>query len=84
MEYVNYGKNNSEPVEGFILQGPASDREALQAEVTDYKLQQAIEHTKAMVAGGSGGDCMPEVLVPDALIGTPISASRFLSLATKG
>lgn len=84
MEYVNYARNGSEPVEGFILQGPVSDREALEAEAGDYKLNQAIEHTKAMVADGSGADCMPEALVPDMLSGTPVSASRFLALATKG
>lgn len=84
MEYVNYEKHNSEPVDGFILQGPVSDREALEAEAGDYRLNQAIEHTKKMVAEGNGNDYMPEALVPDMLAGTPMSASRFLSLAAKG
>lgn len=83
MEYVNYEKNNSEPVEGFILQGPVSDREAMEAETGHEKLGQSIAHAKAMVAGGAGNDCMPEARVPEMLAGTPLSASRFLAFSTK-
>ncbi|SPO02789.1 related to benzoate 4-monooxygenase cytochrome P450 [Cephalotrichum gorgonifer] len=86
MAYVNdanYTKHGIEPVEGFILQGPVSDREAIEAERKDG-FDQVVADARVMVADGRGGDCLPQRTLPDMLAGTPVSAYRFLALATKG
>lgn len=81
MEYTDYAKHNNEPVEGFILQGPVSDRDALDLVMSNP--QPSIDLANKMVAEGRAQDVMPGDMVP-AVIVAPISAYRFLSLGTKG
>lgn len=81
MEYTNYSKHNNEPVDGFILQGPVSDRDALHLVMSNP--QPSIDLANKMVAEGRENDVMPGDMVP-AVLFAPISAYRFLSLATKG
>jgi hypothetical protein len=87
MEYVDYEKYKSEPVDGFILQGPVSDRESLdfvKAAFPDDDIDGFVECARRMVADGRQNDCVPTALVPKIFAGTPLSAYRVLSLAEKG
>jgi len=87
MEYVDYDKHMSEPVDGFILQGPVSDRQSLDyliAAFPDDDMSGFIEHARKMAAEGRENDCVPMALVPKIFAGTPFSAYRILSLAEKG
>ncbi|KAJ4264921.1 hypothetical protein NW762_005164 [Fusarium torreyae] len=81
IEYSNYAKHNNEPVDGFILQSPVSDRESL--DLVFPNPQPSLDLAAKMISEGKGGDCMPFDKIP-AVLGAPISASRFQSLASKG
>lgn len=81
MEYSNYAKYNNEPVDGFILQAPVSDREGL--EIVFPEFQKSIDYANQMVADGRANDCLPSAYVPGVL-GAPLSAYRLLSLCAKG
>ncbi|KAF4990659.1 hypothetical protein FGRMN_8331 [Fusarium graminum] len=81
IEYANYEKHNNEPVDGFILQGPVSDRETLELIFPDP--QPSLDLAAKMISEGKGGDCMPFDMIP-AVLGAPISAYRFQSLTSKG
>jgi hypothetical protein len=87
LEYTNYDKYHSEPVEGFILVGPVSDRESIEnlmVQFPDDDFAASIKFAEQMVAEGRKDDCMPRSQVPSILRATPISAYRLLSLGTKG
>ncbi|OAA38594.1 Esterase/lipase superfamily protein [Metarhizium rileyi] len=81
MEYSNYVKHSNPPVDGFIMQGPVSDREALECSFPRYK--ESIELADTWISAGRAGDCLPGDKVPKALA-APVSAYRFKSLAAKG
>lgn len=81
IEYANYAKHNNEPVDGFVMQGPVSDRETLDLIFPDP--QPSLDLAAKMISEGKGGDCMPFDMIP-AVLGAPISAYRFQSLASKG
>ncbi|KAF7558691.1 hypothetical protein G7046_g5462 [Stylonectria norvegica] len=81
MEYTDYTKHSNEFVDGFIMQGPISDRESIHHFFPDY--QKSLDVAAKMVAAGREKDCMPNDSVVKEL-GAPISAYRFLSLASKG
>ncbi|CVK94277.1 uncharacterized protein FFB20_09407 [Fusarium fujikuroi] len=81
IEYANYAKRNNEPVDGFVMQGPVSDRETLDLIFPDP--QPSLDLAAKMISEGKGGDCMPFDMIP-AVLGAPISAYRFQSLASKG
>ncbi|KAF4976408.1 hypothetical protein FZEAL_6919 [Fusarium zealandicum] len=81
IEYTNYAKHNNVPVDGFIMQGAVSDRETLELIFPDP--QPSLDLAAKMIDEGKGGDCMPFDMIP-AVLGAPISASRFWSLTAKG
>jgi pimeloyl-ACP methyl ester carboxylesterase len=81
IEYADYPKHNNEPVDGFIMQGPVSDRETLDLIMPNP--QPSLDLAAKMISEGKGGDCMPFDMIP-AVLGAPISAYRFQSLASKG
>lgn len=81
MEYTNYVKHSNPPVDGFIMQGAVSDREAMEVIFPSYK--ESIELADQWIAAGRAGDCLPNDKVPQ-LIAAPMSAYRFRSLAAKG
>ena len=81
IEYADYPKHNNEPVDGFIMQGPVSDRETLDLIMPNP--QPSLDMAVRMISEGKGGDCMPFDMIP-AVLGAPISAYRFQSLASKG
>ncbi|KAI9167494.1 Metal resistance protein YCF1 [Paramyrothecium foliicola] len=81
MEYANYARHNNEPVDGFILQAPVSDRESLEIVFPDY--QESLELASRMIAEGRQHDCLPQDKVPGVLQ-APVSAYRLHSLCAKG
>jgi hypothetical protein len=87
VEYVDYERHKSEPVDGFILQGPVSDREAMVLDSRSAggpgQLEETIAQARSMVQDGRPEDLMPLKTLPSMLSGTPVSARRFLALATK-
>ncbi|KID70399.1 uncharacterized protein G6M90_00g086270 [Metarhizium brunneum] len=81
MEYSNYVKHGNPPVDGFIMQGPVSDREAMDGIFPSVK--ESIELADTWIAAGRAGDCLPGDKVPTVLA-APISAYRLKSLVAKG
>ena len=63
------------------MQGPVSDRETLDLIMPNP--QPSLDMAARMISEGKGGDCMPFDMIP-AVLGAPISAYRFQSLASKG
>jgi hypothetical protein len=83
MEYADYVKHDNAPVDGFILQGPVSDREAFGPLITAEELGNAIKYAESMIAEGKGQDCMPQDKLP-TVFNPPVSAYRWISLVSKG
>lgn len=81
MEYTKYAKYANDPVDGFILQAPVSDRESLDTFLSDWHSK--LDFADKMIAEGKGGDCLPaEQSI--AMLNAPISANRFHDLFAKG
>ena len=81
MEYSNYPKHGNEPVEGFVLQAPVSDRECLDIVWPDR--EESLELAAKMIAEGRADDCLPKNMIPGVL-GAPCSAYRLNSLCVPG
>lgn len=80
MEYTNYEKNSTEPVDGFILQAPVSDREIMPAVTPNW--EDCLEEAKRMIADGKADWCMPQDK-NITILGAPMSAYRLWSLLEK-
>lgn len=80
MEYTNYAKNGAEPVDGFILQAPISDRDGVENFFPEF--QKSLDFAEKWIAEGKADWCMPRDLVP-AMLGAPITAYRLWSLLAK-
>lgn len=80
MEYTNYAKNGAEPVDGFILQAPISDRDGIDQFFPTW--QTSLDFADKWIAEGKADWCMPRDLVP-AVLGAPITAYRLRSLLAK-
>lgn len=80
MEYTNYAKHQAEPVDGFILQAPVSDREGLDDIAPNWR--ECLEVANQMIAEGKSDWCMPRDKVPSIFEG-PVSAYRLWSLVAK-
>jgi hypothetical protein len=81
MEYSKYDIYNNEPVDGFIVQAPVSDREALAT--TGSNCSMALPDAEAMIDEGNLQDIVPGSDAR-AVLGVPITAYRLWSLAAKG
>lgn len=70
-------------VDGFVLQGAVSDREAMgmggEGEVVERGVRWAVE-----VGGKQEGRMVPREMLPEGWRGQPVSAYRWWSLAGKG
>jgi len=85
MEYVTK-RHDAPEVDGIILQGPVSDREGLvpllEQDERDYEA--SLAHAKRLVEEGKGDDeYMPRSLLPVGW-NNPVTAYRWLSLASVG
>ncbi|KAK5988917.1 UPF0613 protein PB24D3.06c [Cladobotryum mycophilum] len=81
MEYTHYAKHINNPVDGFILQAPVSDRESLEVVLPDH--QNYLDYANKMITDGRGDHCMPKDQIP-AMLGEAVTAKRFHSLFAKG
>ncbi|QPH12675.1 hypothetical protein C2857_004945 [Epichloe festucae Fl1] len=80
IEYADYAKHNSPPVDGFIVQGPISDRETMHDIFPSH--QDSLDLADQWIAEGRAHDCLPRDKVPQDL-GAPMTAYRFKSLIAK-
>ncbi|OAA58760.1 hypothetical protein ISF_06543 [Cordyceps fumosorosea ARSEF 2679] len=81
MEYADYEKHGSSPVDGFIIQAPVSDREALKENFPNYDDLLAI--SKKMIADGEEKEYVSAKLIPPGF-NAPLTAYRLHSLLAKG
>ncbi len=82
MEYLT-GKGNEEraPIDGGIIQAPASDREAIVMQMDPEIYEKSCDVAKAMLASGNAEEIMPSTLVKK-ILPCPVTARRWLSLAS--
>jgi hypothetical protein len=79
---MEYAKRGESPVDGFILQGPVSDREAFTPLMGPEDLQRSLAAAKKMLDEGRGNECMLPADLPSAFE-TPMTAYRWFSLASE-
>ncbi|RYP79230.1 hypothetical protein DL771_000208 [Monosporascus sp. 5C6A] len=80
MEYTDPAHDGLSPVEGYILQGPVSDRGAISMEIGESNLDESIKAAKNIIASGKGYGRMPLEHLPASFQGTPISVFRWYAL----
>ncbi|KAK8220044.1 hypothetical protein M8818_000460 [Zalaria obscura] len=71
-------------IDGLILQAPVSDREALVQETSKEVYGAANEMAARWIKRGKGEDILPFSVTPGVFGRVPISARRWLSLASPG
>lgn len=72
------------PVDGIVLQAPASDREALVEALGREGYEGANAAARELVEGGRAGDALPLVHTAGLFKEAPVAAGRWLSLASPG
>ncbi|KAF4551108.1 Hypothetical protein D9617_14g075640 [Elsinoe fawcettii] len=86
LHYVSSPRGESEDerprVDGIILQAPVSDREALVETLDPGVYRKGVEIAQQYVKEGRSDDCLPSFVVADVFPGTPVTARRWLSLAS--
>ncbi|OLN81682.1 UPF0613 protein PB24D3.06c 2 [Colletotrichum chlorophyti] len=80
---MEYTKHRGDPVDGFILQGPVSDRESIADSTEPETLKESLELAAKMISEGRENEAIPQSLLP-VFFTTPITAYRWQSLAAKG
>jgi len=76
--YLRHGKFRQN-INGVVLHGPVSDRFALTVDASEKLLQEHLELAKKMKQEGRKDDFLPH----GALYGTPVTASRYISIAER-
>lgn len=86
MEYNKYDKYHNEPVDGFIMQGSVSDREAYANEIlAQSEVDDIVALCKEMIDAGRGDDAVPKSkLPPEFPFPNPMTAYRLHSLSAVG
>ncbi|KAK5664249.1 hypothetical protein OQA88_466 [Cercophora sp. LCS_1] len=84
MEYADYEKYGNPRVDGYILQGPVSDREALGMTTDKEELGRSVAYAEELVKSGKGEEVVPREMLPDGWREAPVSAYRWWSLAGVG
>ncbi|KAK4169471.1 hypothetical protein QBC43DRAFT_307803 [Cladorrhinum sp. PSN259] len=84
LEYVL--SHREDEVQGVILQGPVSDREAILMSCTaaQQELESSLKVAKEMLERGEGEEVMRRKDLPEAWRGSPVTAYRWNSLASVG
>ncbi|WQF75740.1 Putative fusarinine C esterase SidJ, alpha/Beta hydrolase [Colletotrichum destructivum] len=80
---AEYTKHKEDPVDGFILQGPVSDRESIADSVDPDWLKKSLEYAEKLIDEGKEWEAMPRDQLP-SFFQTPMTAYRWHSLAAKG
>ena len=71
-------------IHGAIFQAPASDREALTTIVSPDDYQSACAVAQSYISDGRGEDILPFKLTTSSFQTVPVSAKRWISLASPG
>ena len=71
-------------IQGAVFQAPASDREALTTLVSPDDYQSACAVAQSYISDGRGDDVLPFKLTASSFQTAPISARRWISLASPG
>lgn len=71
-------------IHGTIFQASVSDREALTGFVSPDEYQSACELAKSYISDGRGEDILPFTLTTSSFQTAPMSARRWISLASPG
>lgn len=71
-------------VDGLVLQGPVSDREAIAMGEDPGEVRAALGVAEGMVREGKGGEVMGREALPGGWRGSPVTAYRWASLAGVG
>ncbi|KAJ2989562.1 hypothetical protein NUW58_g3409 [Xylaria curta] len=72
--------HNAPPVEGYILQAPVCDRDAMALEVDKGVLEESIKFAKQLIDAGKGHERMELAQLPEFMQDSPISAWRWYAL----
>jgi len=83
MEYLTgAGHEGRAPIDGGIIQGPVSDREAMLMTMDPAVYKSACATAQVMVYIGDGAEILPFKETNNFFTDCPVSASRWLSLAS--
>ncbi|KAL2181593.1 uncharacterized protein P884DRAFT_189049 [Thermothelomyces heterothallicus CBS 202.75] len=88
--YAAAGKKEGEEeeeetwVDGLVLQGPVSDREAVRLSEDGAEVERSLRVAEEMVREGKGGEVMEKEVMPKGWRGTPVTAYRWASLVGVG
>ncbi|KAL2024432.1 hypothetical protein VTK56DRAFT_8243 [Thermocarpiscus australiensis] len=82
----NGGKEEEEEVrvDGFILQGPVSDREAILMGEDKGEVEESLRVAEGLVREGRGAEVMRQAAMPAGWRSSPVTAYRWWSLAGVG
>ena len=83
MEYlVGPGHETREPIDGGILQAPASDRESIVLTMDSKVYEESCKVAQGMLDAGDGEEILPKKVTKGYFSPAPVSANRWLSLAS--
>jgi hypothetical protein len=83
MEYlIGPGHETREPIDGGILQAPASDRESIVLAMDSKVYEESCKVAQEMLDAGDGEEIMPKKVTKGFFSPAPVSAKRWLSLAS--
>lgn len=83
IEYLTgTGHASRAKIDGGILQGPVSDRQAIEGGLDPALYAGSCETAKAMVEAGDGDEILPSKTLKSFFGPAPVSAKRWLSLAS--
>lgn len=83
-EVGDEGKASECWVDGFVLQAPVSDREAIRLTEESGEVDESLRVADGMVKEGRADEIMPRAVLPRGWRGTAITAYRWWSLAAVG
>lgn len=84
IEYTDYEKHQNEPIDGFILQGSVSDREAFAEDLGKDEADRMVRLATDMINDGRKDDAVPKSQLPRPFFPWPVTAYRIHSLAGVG
>ncbi|KAI8634628.1 dolichol-phosphate mannosyltransferase [Xylariaceae sp. FL1651] len=79
MEYTS-PVHDVAPVEGYILQAPVCDADAIALEMGHDRLEASITAAKQFIDAGKGQERLPLYHLPNSMQDTPVSAWRWYAL----
>ncbi|CAG8954569.1 hypothetical protein HYFRA_00004486 [Hymenoscyphus fraxineus] len=83
MEYLTgTGHETRAKIDGGIIQAAVSDREAISMSADADTVRTSCETAQAMVDSGKGDEILPSIHTSHIFPGCPVSAKRWLSLAS--